>query len=177
MALQGDVATIPVGELLRWLAQKRASGTLSLSRGMAAWRFHLRAGRVELASSAARESMLGRLLVDRGLIDEAQLAAALAQGRRSRSRLGKTLARSGLVSAEALATVLAAKVEGLLREALTWTEGRFFFDDEAVARQKPAVHTPVDLEALLGRVTAEPVAVNDADVLEVREIAPAGRAA
>jgi hypothetical protein len=173
MALQGDVSTVPVRELLGWLARRRASGTLSLGRGMLAWRFHLRQGRVELASSAARESMLGRLLVERGLIDEAQLAAALERGRHSRARLGKTLARAGLVSAEDLAGVLAEKVEGLLEEALSWTEGRFFFDDERLPRKRPAVPTAVDLAAFVGRVT--PHAVSDADVLEVSEIVPRAR--
>jgi hypothetical protein len=178
MALTGDVATIPVPELLGWLARRRATGTLSLSRGMVAWRFQLRAGRVELASSAARGTMLGRLLVERGLIDEAQLARALAQGRRSRARLGKTLARAGLVSTAELAGVLAAKTEGLLEEALSWTDGRFFFDDQAMPRRRPAVLSAIDLEALIGRARAsEPVAISDADVLEVREIAPGGRAA
>jgi len=46
MALQGDVRTIPVRELLAWLARRRATGTLSLSRGMEVWRFQLRAGRL-----------------------------------------------------------------------------------------------------------------------------------
>lgn len=178
MALSGDVATIPVSELLAWLAQKRASGTLSLSRGMAAWRFQLRAGRVELASSAARGTMLGRLLIERGLIDEAQLARALAQGRRTRARLGKTLVRAGLVSAADLERVLTAKTEGLLEEALSWTEGRFFFDDEAVPRRRPALVSAIDLERVVRRAgAAEPVAVSDSDVLEVREIAPTGHAA
>jgi hypothetical protein len=36
------------------------------------------------------------------------------------------------------------------------------------------VPSSIDLEAVLGR---EPLAVSDADVLEVREIAPPGRAA
>jgi hypothetical protein len=169
MALQGDVTTIPVPELLGWLARRRATGMLSLSRGMSAWRFELRGGRVVLASSAARGTMLGRLLIERGLIDEAQLAAALEAGRRSRARLGKTLARAGLVSAEELSGVLAAKVEGLLEEALSWTDGRFFFDDQAAARRRPALATAVDLEALLRRL--RPVVVRDADVLEVTEIA------
>jgi hypothetical protein len=177
MALQGDVSTIPVRELLGWLGRRRASGTLSLSRGMAAWRFQLRSGRVVLASSAARESMLGRLLVERGLLDETQLAAALARARRSRARLGKTLERTGLVSPEELAGVLSAKVEGLLEEALAWTDGRFFFDDEALPRRRPSVPTSIDLESLVRREPAEPVAVSDADVLEVSEIAPRGRAA
>jgi hypothetical protein len=178
MALQGDVATIPMRDLLGWLGRRRASGTLSLSRGMVAWRFQLRAGRVERASSAAPETMLGRLLVERGLIDEAQLAAALERGRHSRARLGKTLARAGLVSAADLAGVLAAKVEGLLEEALSWTDGRFFFDDEPLPRKRPAVPTAIDLEALIGRTAqAEPVTVSDADVIEVSEISPRGRAA
>ena len=177
MALQGDVQTVPVRELLGWLARRRSSGTLSLSRGMVVWRFHLRAGRVEVASSAERESMLGRLLVERGLIDEAQLAQALARGRRSRARLGKTLTRAGLVSTEALAGVLSQKTEALLEEALSWTDGRFYFDDEALPARRPAVPTPIDLEALIQRLPREAVAVSDADVLEVSEIAPSGRAA
>jgi hypothetical protein len=177
MALQGDVTTVPVRELLGWLARRRASGTLSLSRGMVAWRFQLRAGRVVMASSAEKDSMLGRLLVERGLIDEAQLAAALEKGRRSRARLGKTLERAGMVSAGVLAEVLSAKVERLLEEALSWTEGRFYFDDQALPRRRPAVPTSIDLAALAARQPREAVAVNDADVLEVSEIAPRGQAA
>jgi hypothetical protein len=168
MALQGDVATVPVPELLGWLARRRATGMLSLSRGMSAWRFQLRGGRVELASSAARGTMLGRLLIERGLIDEAQLASALEERRRSRARLGKTLARAGLVSAADLTAVLAHKVEGLLQEALSWPDGRFFFDDEAVSRRRPAVGNAIDLEGLLPRL--RPVAVRDADVLEVQDL-------
>lgn len=177
MALQGDVATIPMRDLLGWLARSRASGTLSLSRGMMAWRFQLRDGRVELASSAARESMLGRLLVERGLIDEAQLAAALERCRRTRTRLGRTLTRSGLVSAGDLGRVLSAKVLGLLQEALGWTDGRFYFDDEALPRRRPAVPSAIALTDVLGRPAAEAVAVSDSDVLEVSEIAPPERAA
>lgn len=174
MALEGDVGTVPVRELLIWLARRRATGTLSLSRGMVAWRFQLRAGCVELAASADRETMLGHLLMERGLIDQAQLTAALEEGRRTRARLGKILARQGLVSAAALADLLSAKVEALLAEALSWTDGRFFFDDAPLPRKRPAVRTAVDLRALVGRAGTEPLPVADADVLEVSEIAPPG---
>ena len=72
--------------------------------------------------------------------------------------------------------MLAAKVEGLLEEALSWTEGRFFFDDEALPRRRPAVPTAVDLEGLIGRFAlSEPLAISDADVIEVSEIAPPDR--
>jgi hypothetical protein len=176
MAVQGDVSTLPVRELLGWLARTQASGTLSLSRGMVAWRFELRAGRVELASTTERGSMLGRMLVDRGLLDESQLAAALERGRHSRARLGRTLTRVGLLTPAEVEGVMAAKVETLLEAALSWTEGRFFFDDEAVPSRRPAVPTEIDLAAVIGR--PEPQPVSDADVLEVREIGlPPGRAA
>jgi hypothetical protein len=174
MALEGDVRTVPVRELLGWLARRRASGTLSLSRGMVVWRFQLRSGRVEQVASADRETMLGHLLVERGLIDQAQLAAALEEAGRTRARLGRILARQGLVPAAALADLLSAKVEALLAEALSWTEGRFFFDDQPLPRQRPAVRTAIDLRAIIGRPVSKPLPVTDADVLEVSEIAPPG---
>lgn len=174
MALQGDVSTIPVRELLGWLAKRRATGTLSLSRGMMVWRFQLRLGRVEMASSAARDTMLGRLLVERGLIDEKQLAGALERGRRTGSRLGRILTREGLVTPEALSQVLTRKMEGLLSDALSWTEGRFYFDDESRPGRRPAVRTAVDVEEMIGRLQAAPLAVSDADVLEEYELTPPG---
>src|SRR4051812_3448413 len=114
MALQGDVATIPVRDLLGWLAERRASGTLSLSRGMVAWQFQLRDGLVLLASSSTKEALLGRLLVERGVIDEAQLATALERCRKTHARLGRTLTRAGMVSPRELARVLADKSKRLL---------------------------------------------------------------
>jgi hypothetical protein len=175
MALQGDVRTVPVRELLSWLARRGATGTLSLSHGMVVRRFQLRGGRVEMASSAARDTMLGHLLVERGLITEAQLVEALERGRRTRARLGRTLTRAGLVSAADLSEVLARKVEDLLEETLSWSDGRFFFDDETRPGRHPAlVHSAVDVEAVMGRIQAAPVAVSDADVLEANEIAPPG---
>jgi len=174
MALQGDVTTVPVRELLSWLARRRATGTLSLSRGMAVWRFQLRAGRVEMASSAARDTMLGRLLVERGLIDEKQLAAALDRGRKTGSRLGRTLTREGLISAKTLSEVLTQKMEILLRDALTWTDGRFYFDDESRPGRRPAIRTAIDVEEMMGRVHAAPLPVADADVLEEYDLTPPG---
>jgi len=172
MAMQGDVRTVPVRELLAWLARRRATGILSLSRGMVVWRFQLRAGRVEMATSTERERMLGRMLVERGLIDERQLEAALKRGQPAGARLGRTLTRAGLVSPAALTEVLAHKMEGLLVDAMTWTDGRFFFDDEARPGRRPAIRTTVDVEAVISRVHAAPVAVADADVLEVNELTP-----
>jgi hypothetical protein len=51
MPLEGDLETMAVAELLGWLAERRATGQLTMTQGMVARRFHLRGGRVMLASS------------------------------------------------------------------------------------------------------------------------------
>jgi hypothetical protein len=178
MALQGDLSTMPVRQLLTWLADGRATGQLSLSHAMVVRRFHLRGGRVMLASSSEEPNLLGRLLVERGLVKEAELERVLDQRGGTRPRLGKALAEAGLVSPAALSQVLAEKVQRLLTGALTWTEGTFYFDDEAPARRQAAVSTSVDLAAVLelargaGRRSGEEtMAVTDADVIEMHSIA------
>jgi hypothetical protein len=182
MPLEGDLSTMPVGELLGWLARRRATGQLSLSRGMVARRFHLRSGRVMLASSTEEDHLLGRLLVEAGLLDEDRLHQVL--GSRGavpdRARLGRALVEAGLVSADDIAQVLARKVERLLADALRWTEGRFHFDEEAPARRQAAVSTTVDLAEFLHITPDRParrppgrdrvVTVTDADVIEIRPL-------
>lgn len=178
MALQGDVETMNVREILAWLAERRASGTLSLSRGMVVWRFHLQTGRVVVCSSAAREDLLGQLLLERGMIDEAHLVPALEESRRTGKRLGQVLTRSGLVSREELSRLLAQKIDRLLDDAMTWTDGRFFFDEQAPTRRRAGVPTSVDLRAVVQRPPAprrhdsdpDALLVADADVLEVTDL-------
>lgn len=181
MALQGDLQTLPAHDLLGLLARRRASGQLSLSRGMTACRFHLSEGRVMLASSTEEQNLLGRMLVEQGLVDELELARVIkARGKGAQLRLGKALTEAGLVSPRALAKVLSEKIERLLGDALAWTDGTFYFDEETVSRTEVAVATSVDLEALLATRPAGPpandtVVISDADVIEAQPIEPPPR--
>jgi hypothetical protein len=128
MAFEGDVATFPVGDLLAWLAQRRATGVLSLTRGLTARRFYLRAGEVRLVSSSEQEMLLGHLLVERALLKPEALAQALAARGRSRARLGRLLTRGGLVPRAELQAILADKTRRLLADAIAWRDGRFFYE-------------------------------------------------
>ncbi|HEY0711131.1 MAG TPA: DUF4388 domain-containing protein [Polyangia bacterium] len=181
--MQGDVSTMPVRELLGMLARTRATGRLSISRAMEARRFHLREGRVILASSSEPKQLLGKLLVDRGLLDQAQLARALKSRPTPTSRLGRTLSKEGLVPAKALAQVLADKIERLLNDFLTWQDGQFHFDPGVAAEPEEVqtgVSASVDLEALLRRhaeQAAKTWVVADADVIEAIPLRPAPVAA
>lgn len=185
MALQGDLRTVPLRDVLAWLSLRRASGTLSLSRGRVARRFQLRRGHVMLSTSTEEDMMLGRLLIARGLIRADQLQAALAAPDGVRPRLGTTLIRAGLVSADDLRSVLTDKVRRLLRDALSWTDGAFYFDDRQAAPPRPAVAAVVGLADVLGRPAAadlgadqfaagmaadDDVIVTDEDIIEIVEL-------
>jgi hypothetical protein len=168
MALDGDVATFPLGELFAWLARRRATGILSLTRGMTTRRFHLRRGEVRLVSSSEQEMLLGQLLIEQKLVDRDALARALAGRGRSRARLGRLLARGGLVTPRQLQVILTEKVRRLLADALTWQEGRFFYeatepladadDEQRRARREDqrAIAVVVDLRAALEQLRREP---------------------
>jgi hypothetical protein len=147
MALEGDVRTFPLADLFAWLTTRRASGVLSLTRGMTTRRFHLSRGQVRLVSSSEQDMLLGQLLIEHKLLDATTLASTLAGRGRSRARLGRLLTRGGLVTPRQLQTILTEKVRRLLADALTWSEGRFFYEPspdaatEAVAAAE-AVVTP-----------------------------------
>jgi hypothetical protein len=169
MALEGDLTTFAVRDLLGWLAGRRATGTLSLVRGMVAWQLRLRQGMVTVASSPAGSPRLGRLLVERGLLEEAALAGALERSRRSHARLGRTLERAGLVSAEAVAALLAERIRRVLDEVLAWSDGRFVFD-EGEGRERAAVSAAVDLGAHLMEDQRPVVGITEADVVEITDL-------
>jgi hypothetical protein len=196
MALEGDVRTFPLADLFAWLTARRASGVLSLTRGMTTRRFHLSRGQVRLVSSSEQEMLLGQLLIEHKLLDAATLAHTLAGRGRSRARLGRLLTRGGLVTPRQLQTILTEKVRRLLADALTWSEGRFFYEpspdaaadavaaaDVVVTGARPrraradsrwGIAVTVDLAAALEQIRGETraapaddcVAVADDDVIE-----------
>jgi hypothetical protein len=183
MALQGDLRTVPLRDVLAWLSMRQASGTLSLSRGAVACRFQLRRGHVMLSTSTEEETMLGRLLIARGLIDAAQLQQALAETDGVRPRLGTALIRAGLVSADDLRGVLTDKVRRLLLDALAWTEGAFYFDGRAPAPKRPTIAAAFGLSEVLGGEAGagddatlsaadggDDVIVTDEDIIEIVEL-------
>ena len=183
MALEGELQTLPMRDLLDWLARRRASGRLTLSRGMTVRQFHLRDGRVTLVNSSEEWTRLGQLLIDRGLVEETEVAQVLEQRSSSRARLGRLLIDAGVISGVELGTVLGEKSRALLLDCLAWDGGAFHFDEQAPARRQEAGSSPVDLQELLeargGPVSAGPegVVVTDDDVIEIRPLPSSYRAA
>jgi hypothetical protein len=156
MSLRGRIETMPVGDLLDWLNRRLATGNLTLTRGPVVRRFHIDGGTITLASSSEQRVLLGRLLVDRGLLAPVELERALRAGRETGTRLGRVLTLVGLVPEADIQGLLCEKVHAMLADALGWTDGRFVFDDGVPPQHgRPMVRISIKLcDALRGARSA-----------------------
>jgi hypothetical protein len=76
MPLVGTLSTMPVADLLQWLASSGSTGILTFERNKVAKRIVFRDGQVIACSTAEPSELLGHFLVSRGKIGEDTLRAA-----------------------------------------------------------------------------------------------------
>ncbi|HVN77117.1 MAG TPA: DUF4388 domain-containing protein [Thermoanaerobaculaceae bacterium] len=125
--LAGNLRTMPVPELLQWLASGRATGTLVVSNGVVERQICFANGEIVAAGSSDPREYLGHFLVSHGFITEQQLSAAMAQQELTRVLLGKILVDNGFVSPGDLNRMLELKVREGIYDLFTWTDGEFRF--------------------------------------------------
>ena len=132
MSLQGSFATMPLPDLLQWIAAVRKTGTLELVRGKGTKRVLFRDGRVAACASDEPADRLGHFLVSRGRITEAALRDALARQETSGKHLGALLVESGALTEADLAQHLAAKAEETLISVFDWHDASFVWQEGAL---------------------------------------------
>jgi len=129
MALVGRLEDLRLAEIFQVLALFRKSGTLTLSRGDSTGVFLFKEGKVFHASNGYSSPAIGDFLVDRKLISQETLNAAIATQRLSeeRKKLGAILVDMGAISYEALQEVPRDQLQNIAREFLRWDSGFFNF--------------------------------------------------
>jgi len=128
-SLKGDVRVIPIAEVLQLLDAQNQSGVLTVERDGAVLDVFFRGGRIDFAAAheVSEEFLLGRFLVDGGLMNQEDLDGFL-ESRTSDTRLmGEQLVKLGYLSTEELSTVLQAQTRELVYELLRWGYGSFHF--------------------------------------------------
>ncbi len=137
VVLEGDLAAVPLVEVLSLLAEQRQTGALAIQRGEARVEVSFRKGKVEFAgaSGLGEEFLLGRYLVAQEAISRQDLELFL-QSRGSSTRLiGEQLLKLSYINGEQLAQALSRQTRERVFEVLRWTGGRFAF--RAVAELGP----------------------------------------
>ncbi len=127
MTISGNLKTMNLAEILQWLANGRHTGTLVVSKGSEEKRIFFKEGTILSSSSTDPTGFLGHFLVSKGVINEGQLAEAMAVQAGDGGLLGKILVGRGALDQETLDSMLRLKAEENICGLFAWEEGEFSF--------------------------------------------------
>jgi DNA-binding response OmpR family regulator len=146
LALLGNLAAVPLGEVLSMLKERGQTGVLRVvntsTRAQIEIVFHQ--GRIDLAAAAgvAEEFLLGRFAAERGDVSSAVLESVLDERRKAAGKVplfGADLIARGLLTEAQLKRIMARQTSELVYETLRWTQGYFQLRLAAGAEAEPAV--------------------------------------
>jgi hypothetical protein len=128
--LSGTFTTMPFADLLQWIGDSRRSGILQVALEFEERYLRFADGMIVAYGSddpMARD--LGRLMLLRGLCDEAAVLRAVEAQQASGMPLADTLVTSGAVDAAKLEEAVRAQVEETVLGLFLWPDGKFTFSE------------------------------------------------
>ena len=145
-SLTGSNSTVPVPDILSFLANMRRSGVLWVDTLTEAFQIELGNGEVTYASSdnPPPGSRLGEILVQQGAITSADLYEFLQRYVNSQEMFGAVLEREGIITREQLSRALGRQMQMIF--------GRLFAADIATYHFAPGLRLAAD-SLLRGNVT------------------------
>ena len=128
----GDIAAIPLAEILQLLQLQRQTGVVRVSNARAVVTISVRLGLVDFVQSrgAADEYRLGRYFVEQGSITREQLDVLLETKVAAGQLIGQAVVEAGLTTPEGLVDALTKQSSELIYDVLRWPYGRFSFTRE-----------------------------------------------
>jgi hypothetical protein len=129
MAINGNLDTMSLADLLQLLANGHQTGTLSITNGEIEKNIFLQDGEIVSSSSTDPKGFLGQFLISKGVITEEFLAQAMAIQEEQGGLLGAILVDGGALDQEELDHLLRVKAEDNICDLFAWEEGSFEFAD------------------------------------------------
>jgi hypothetical protein len=136
LALSGDLATMGLEDLFQWLAVGKKSGVLELRGPLHTKRVAFHEGRITSVWSSDPREYLGQYLLAFNRISEDQLRDALATQEDEQQLLGRILVNRQLITEAEVRRIVQMKVEESIYDTFLWSVGSFEFHDGAAAHQK-----------------------------------------
>jgi hypothetical protein len=136
LALSGDLATMGLEDLFQWLAVGKKSGVLELRGPLHTKRVALHEGRITSVWSSDPREYLGQYLLAFNRITEEQLRDALATQEDEQQLLGRILINRHLITEAEVRRIVQMKVEESIYDTFLWSVGSFEFHDGVASHQK-----------------------------------------
>lgn len=136
MALSGDLATMGLEDIFQWLAVGKKTGVLELRGSLHTKRVAFHEGRITSIWSSDPREYLGQYLLAFNRITEDQLREALATQEDEQQLLGRILVNRQLVTEAEIRRIVQLKVEESIYDIFLWNTGSFEFHDGAAPHQR-----------------------------------------
>jgi hypothetical protein len=153
--MQGTLDTFGVVEILQMLGRTRRSGTLHIECPQRLIDVHFTHGRIAETRDSTRvaaDTVIGSQLLKRALVNEQQLAAALAEQEVRPRPVGTILVEREAVAEDALRDVLSRQIANTLVAARLEAAGSFVFVVDT--EPQPADCITVDTQSVLLDISA-----------------------
>jgi len=129
MNLQGDFEGLTLASILQLLCNDQKTGILTVTREDYESRVYFDQGTIIYAVASGRQSRLGFLLSNDGLISAQQLQKCLSFAKSENLYLGKVLVQKGYISRDTLKKYNTKQAEIILYNLLFWEKGKFEYRD------------------------------------------------
>lgn len=138
MALEGSLTDFGLADILQLIYFQRKTGVLTLESRMDKVKLIFVEGNISGAESKKRveDNRLGKILVKKGLVGEAELRSALLEQKKTGSRLGQILLKKNLVSSEAITELLSGQVSETVIQLFDWKQGTYEFISQGINQEK-----------------------------------------
>lgn len=141
--MQGRLGDKLIGDLLRELAQKNASGLLRLSKGKTIKAVFLDAGVPVFAISNLSSEQLDQRIVKQGRATVDQIEEAKKQQGKA-NQLGKALVEMGVVPADQMQTMVRELATEIILSLFEWDQGEYAFDERVRAAHDIVIETTAE---------------------------------
>ncbi len=138
MALEGSLTDFGLADILQLIYFQRKTGVLTLTGKMDKVRLLFIDGNIAGAESKRRmeDNRLGKILLKKGRIKEADLETALEEQRKTGARLGNILIKNNFAEIEAVKDILQGQITEMIIQLFGWKQGTYEFTVQGVPMDK-----------------------------------------
>ena len=143
MSLHGDFATMPLPDLLQWLAMSQKTGILLLQRNEVVKEIYFTGGKIISSASNDPREYFGQFLLSHGKITEEDLLRIFAKQGETGIKLGRLLVMEGFLEEDEVQRFLRIKAEETIYDLFLWDNGTFKFYTDAPAQES---HVTIEMD-------------------------------